>query len=110
MGFICFLAHHSIIPFNLPRLERPHPIEIQRHQASSLGRFESSDIFRVNQHQGLVGQLSTTVGHIHPFALVAFENLPEMPEGWGAPKGRDHDASSIRCTAHPGPGPGLLHR
>jgi len=33
-----------------------------------------------------------TIGHIHPLALVAFENLPEMPERLGSAERADHDA------------------
>jgi hypothetical protein len=40
----------------------------------------------------MCGTALHAIGHIHPLALVAFENLPGMPERLGGAERTDHDA------------------
>jgi len=68
--------------------------EIQSKQTSFLRRLKPplGDILRVNQHQGMGGAAFHAIGHLHPFALVALEDLPKVAEGLRGTERADHDA------------------
>lgn len=68
--------------------------EIQSKQTSFLRRLKPplGDIFRVNQHQGMGGAAFHAIGRIHPFALVALEDLSKVPERLRGAERADHDA------------------